>query len=116
VFSSTATGLDWREATHLWLDPARVPFAQVLAALSPIRRPHRCIVLGGATVHDWFLDRDLIDRIDLTIEPLRFGEGLTFLTRQRGDAVAELASRGFVVVDQQRLNQLGTELLVLTRL
>jgi dihydrofolate reductase len=116
VFSSTATGLDWREATHLWLDPARAPFALVLAELSRIRPPHRCIVLGGAAVHDWFLDRDLIDRIDLTIEPLRFGEGLTFLTRQRGDAVAELASRGFVVVDQQRLNQLGTELLVLTRL
>jgi dihydrofolate reductase len=115
VFSRTANGLDWREETHLWVDPDRVPWPDILAALEPIRPPRRCIVLGGAAVHDWFLDRDLIDRIELTIEPLRFCAGLPLLTGQLGDPMAELAGRGFVVVDEQRLNAQGTRLLLLAR-
>ncbi len=116
VFSRSADALDWRENNHLWVDPARVGLEKILAVLAPVRPPRRCVVLGGVTVHDWFLERDLIDRIDLTIEPLRFGAGLPLLTGQRGDVVAELARRGFVVSDRQRLNQQGTELLVLNRL
>ena len=80
-----------------------------------MRPPRRCIVLGGAAVHDWFLERDLIDRIELTIEPLRFGIGLPLLTGQRGEPLAALAARGFAVVDEQRLNAEGTRLLLLTR-
>jgi dihydrofolate reductase len=113
VFSRTATGLEWREDTHLWVDPDRVPWPEILAALEPVRPPRRCIVLGGAAVHDWFLERDLIDRIELTIEPLRFGGGLPLLTGQPGDVVAALARRGFAVVDEQRLNAQGTRLLLL---
>jgi dihydrofolate reductase len=115
VFSRQAGGLEWREETHLWVDPERVPLADILAALTPVRPPRRCIVLGGAAVHDWFLDRALIDRIELTIEPLRFGSGLPLLTRQAGDAVAELAGRGFAIVDEQRLNAKGTRLLLARR-
>jgi dihydrofolate reductase len=115
VFSRTASGLDWRHETHLWVDPGRVPLADILAALEPVRPPRRCIVLGGATVHDWFLDRDLVDGIELTIEPLRFGAGLPLLTGQSGDPVAALAARGFALTDEQRLNREGTRLLLLTR-
>ncbi|MGH6920136.1 MAG: dihydrofolate reductase family protein, partial [Geminicoccaceae bacterium] len=115
VFSRTAAGLEWREETHLWVDPDRVPWPEILAAVTPVRPPRRCIVLGGATVHDWFLDLALIDRIELTIEPLRFGNGLPLLTGQPADVVAELARRGFALLDEQRLNAQGTRLLVLTR-
>jgi dihydrofolate reductase len=115
VFSRTVMDLEWREESHLWVDPGRVPWPEILAALTPVRPPRRCIVLGGATVHEWFLERDLIDRIELTIEPLRFGAGLPLLTRQSGDPVAELARRGFATVDEQRLNAQGTRLLGLTR-
>ena len=115
VFSRAAKGLDWRHETHLWVNPGEVPLSEILAALAPMRPPHRCIVLGGAAVHDWFLDRDLIDRIELTIEPLRFGAGLPLLTGQSGDPVAALAGRGFAMFDQQRLNAEGTRLLLLTR-
>jgi dihydrofolate reductase len=115
VFSRTANGLDWREDTHLWVDPDTVPWPEILAALTPMRRPCRCIVLGGATVHDWFLDRALIDRIELTIEPLRFGSGLPLLTGQSGDPVAALTGRGFALLDEQRLNAKGTRLLLLAR-
>ena len=115
VFSRTAQGLDWRHETHLWVDPDRVSWPEILAALTPIRPPCRCVVLGGAAVHEWFLDRDLIDRIELTIEPLRFGTGLPLLTGRTGDAGAELARRGFAVVDEQRLNAQGTRLLLLTQ-
>jgi dihydrofolate reductase len=115
VFSRTARGLNWREETHLWVDPGRTPWPEILAALEPVRPPRCCIVLGGAAVHDWFLERDLIDRIELTIEPLRFGTGLPLLTGQPGDPLAALAERGFAVVDEQRLNAKGTRLLLLER-
>ncbi len=115
VFSRTATGLDWREDTHLWVDPARVSLAEILAALTAVRPPRRCIVLGGTAVHDWFLERDLIDRIELSIEPIRFGTGLPLLTGQPDDVTEELARRGFVIVDRQRLNAKGTQLLALAR-
>ncbi|HEX5078946.1 MAG TPA: dihydrofolate reductase family protein [Geminicoccaceae bacterium] len=114
VFSRAARGLDWRHETHLWVDPNRVPLADIMAALVPVRPPQRCIVLGGTTVHDWFLARDLIDRIELTIEPLRFGGGLALLTGQAGDLTEELVRRGFAVVEQQMLNPEGTWLLVFT--
>jgi len=115
VFSRMARGLDWREATHLWVDPDRVAWPEIVAALEPVRAPRRCIVLGGAAVHDWFLARDLIDRIELTIEPLRFAEGLPLLSGQRGEVVADLARRGFALVDEQRLNAKGARLLTLAR-
>jgi dihydrofolate reductase len=115
VFSRTATGLEWREESHLWVDPNQVPLADILAAVTPLQPPHRCIVLGGATVHDWFLERALIDQIELTIEPLRFGAGLPLLSGQQGDPVAALTDRGFAVVDEQWLNPQRTRLLVLTR-
>ena len=116
VFSRSANAPDWCQNNHLWVDPARVGLEKILAALAPVRPPRRCVVLGGVAVHDWFLERDLIDRIDLTIEPLRFGAGLPLLTGQRGDVVAALARRGFALSDRQRLNRQGTELLVLNRL
>jgi dihydrofolate reductase len=115
VFSRSARGLDWRTERHLWVDPARVALAEILAALMPVRPPRRCIVLGGTTVHDWFLERGLIDRIELSIEPLRFGTGLPLLSGQRGDVVEELERRGFVLIERQELNPQGTRLLVLTR-
>jgi dihydrofolate reductase len=115
VFSRTAAGLEWREETHLWVDPDRVPWPEILAALTPVRPPRRCIVLGGAAVHDWFLERELIDRIELTIEPVRFGAGLPLLTGQTGDVTAELLRRGFILVEQQEINPQGTRLLVLAR-
>jgi len=115
VFSRSATGLDWHTPRHLWVDPAKVPMAEILAALGVVRPPRRCVVLGGTTVHDWFLEHGLIDRIELTIEPLRFGTGLPLLSEQPDDLTAELVRRGFVLTLRQELNPQGTRLLVLTR-
>jgi dihydrofolate reductase len=115
VFSRGATGLDWRTARHLWVDPAKVALDAILAALDPVWPPRRCIVLGGTTVHDWFLEHGLIDRIELTIEPLGFGTGLPLLSGQPDDLTAELVRRGFMLTLRQDLNPQGTRLLVLTR-
>jgi len=116
VFSRGAAGLDWRTPRHLWVDPAKVPMSEILAAVRPVRAPRRCIVLGGTTVHEWFLAHGLIDRIELSIEPLRFGTGLPLLGGQRaGDPTAHLIARGFVVLEREELNPQGTRLLVLAR-
>jgi dihydrofolate reductase len=115
VFSRSAKEMEWRAKTHLWADPANVALAEVLSALAPVRPPRRCIVLGGTTVHDWFLERDLIDRIELSIEPVRFGRGLPLVTGQPDDVSNELAKRGFVLVADHQLNPRGTRLLALVR-
>lgn len=116
VFSRQARGLDWREARHLWLDPSRHRLADILAELATVHPPERCVVLGGTAVHDWFIERGLVGRIELSIEPVRFGTGLPLLTGQPpGDATAALAARGFLIVDRQQLNATGTRLLTLVR-
>jgi dihydrofolate reductase len=115
VVFSRGAGLDWRTERHLWVDPAEVPLAEILAALRPVRPPRRCIVLGGTTVHDWFFAQGLIDRIELTIEPQHFGAGLPLVSGQQGDVVALLERGGFSVARQRRLNPQGTRLLVLSR-
>jgi dihydrofolate reductase len=116
VFSRGARGLEWRRPTHLWLDPARHAWPEILAALAPVRRPRRCVVLGGTAVHDWFLERGLIERIDLAIEPVTFGSGLPLLAGQpAGPAESHLAALGWKRRFEQRLGDAGTRRLVLAR-
>ena len=116
IFSRRAKGLEWRAARHLWVDPARRSLPEILAELEAVHPARRCVVLGGTAVHDWFIARGLIGRVELTVEPVRFGTGLPLLTGQPpGDAVPALAARGFLVVDRRRLNAAGTQLLTLTR-
>ena len=116
IFSRGARGLEWREPTHLWVDPEKHELAAILAELAGVREPRDCAVLGGTTVHDWFLDRGLLDRVDLSIETRRLGGGLPLLTGlPPGDPTGALARHGFVVVDRQQLGDRGVRLLSLLR-
>jgi dihydrofolate reductase len=114
VFSRSATGLEWRHPTHLWVDPGRQPWPAILAELAKRRPPRRCAVLGGTAVHDWFLARGLLDRIDLSIEPLRFGQGLPLLSGQpAGPAEAHLMALGWRRLLERPLGEAGTRRLLL---
>ena len=60
----------------------------------------RCAVLGGATLHDWFLAASLVDELWLTLEPRLFGQGTPFL-REAHDLTLSL-------IDVQTLGASGT--------
>lgn len=60
----------------------------------------RCALLGGATLHDWFLAAGRVDELWLTLEPRLFGRGTPFL-REAHDLALSL-------IDVQTLGENGT--------
>jgi len=114
VFSRSAPAPQWRAPAHLWLDPARLT-PDALAALVEARRPLRNgLILGGGAVHDWFHACRRIDAVSLTIEPVRFGDGLPLFSDQRArDPVAAFTEKGYKITAERRLNAAGTRLVTL---
>lgn len=109
VFSRSSRQPEWREANHLWLDPASVTLAE-LQALAEHRHPFRHnLILGGTAVHDWFWERGGIHRIQLAIEPHRFEQGVPLFSGQGGlDPLAYLLERDFRLLSSEQLNAKGT--------
>ena len=108
VFSTAAGGGDWRRPTQLWLDPARVGPDDLAGLVGAVRPLERGVILGGTRVHDWFLDHRAIDRVHLTVEPVRFGAGLPLFSRHAGPAEEVLARLGFRRQAERVLNARGT--------
>jgi len=108
VFSAAAGAGEWRRPTQLWIDPADRRVAD-LPELVGARHPlEKGLILGGTRVHDWFLGQGAIDRIHLTVEPVRFGAGLALFTGQAGPAEDVLRGLGFDCVSASVLNAQGT--------
>lgn len=115
VFSRSAPSPEWRTPTHLWLDPETVSPDQMAALVAPVRPMGAALILGGADVAAWFLDRGRIDEVSLSIEPVRFGTGLPiFPGDAAGDPVERVRARGFEVRAERALNSRGTRLVILT--
>jgi dihydrofolate reductase len=111
VFSSAVAEPEWRRPTQLWLDPAgRGPddLARLVAPIHPLRHG---LILGGTAVHGWFHDAGRIDRVLLTVEPVRFGAGLTVFPGRTGPAEDVLPALGYRLEDARTLNTRGTRLL-----
>jgi dihydrofolate reductase len=76
------------------------------SSLKAIIEPYRLVaVLGGARIYSYFLDRDFIDDLYLTIEPIVFGGGLDLFKHEFA------ATKRFQLVSVRQLNQAGTVLL-----
>lgn len=115
VFSTAAPAPDWRAPGQLWLDPALQTPDSLGRLVAPVRPMRDALILGGTRVHDWFLARGRIDRVELTVEPLTFGTGLPVFSGQDGtDPVTLLHGLGFRTGAETTLNAGGTRLLVLT--
>lgn len=80
---------EWRQPNHLWVNPVHMNAEDVLACLDGASK---VALLGGTRVHDWFLERNLIDVIELSVEPQIFGQGLALFDCSRW--------QGFVAMDQ----------------
>ena len=75
---------------------------EILASLNQqgIKQVALC---GGASVYSLFLQKALIDRMFLTIEPFVFGEGIKLFNGFTGQIQPK-----FILVSQQKLNSAGT--------
>jgi dihydrofolate reductase len=113
VFSASAARPEWRQPTHLWLDPAGHSPDGLADLVAPVHPLARGLVLGATRVHDWFHAAGRIDRVLLTVEPVTFGEGLPVFTGMHGPADATFLRLGYRVVGGQTLNGQGTRLIEL---
>ena len=115
VLSTTISG--WQRPTQLWLDPRGIASADDLPALVEEVHPlERGLILGGTRVHDWFLAKNAIDRVHLTIEPVIFERGLPIFSDQVGkDPLQIIEKKGFIVRFDETLNARGTRYFVLER-
>jgi dihydrofolate reductase len=76
------------------------------SSIEAILEPHRLVsVLGGMQIYSYFLERDLIDEVYLTIEPIVFGQGLDLFHCK------DQATRKFRLVAVRELNRQGSVLL-----
>jgi dihydrofolate reductase len=84
--------------------------ADGLTPIAAILEPYRTVaLLGGTQVYSYFLERNLIDDLYLTIEPVVFGSGLDIFkcenevtTDFHFVAVKELNEKGTVLLHYQR--------------
>ena len=69
------------------------------------------LILGGTKVHDFFLYSNLIDSMYITVEPLKFNEGIpAFSYINSSDVIPFLREQGFS--SQERIiNDKGTKLI-----
>lgn len=112
VFSSSAAEPHWRRPAQLWLDPAGLEADDLAGLVAPVRPLREGLILGGTRVHDWFHAQGRIDRVLLTVEPVRFGAGLPLFAGQGGPAEAVLARLGYRATGRRELNSRGTGLIV----
>ena len=108
VFSTAAGQGAWHRPTQFWIDPGRLGPEALADRVGRVHPLARGLILGGTRVHDWFLGHDAIDRIHLTVEPLRFGRGLPLFSRHRGPPEEVLTRLGFVAEAERILNAAGT--------
>ncbi len=111
IFSTTVSG--WQRPTQLWLDPAGHSPGDLRRLVSGRGQFDRGIILGGTRVHDWFRKHDAIDRVHLTIEPVRFGAGLPIFSGQTVlDPVKVVSGLGLSLVSDEVLNAGGTRYMI----
>lgn len=104
VFTSKADGELEERKGLVFFNPAKADFAE-FASKSGLEK---VAVLGGTKTFSYFLEKGLVDRIYLTIEPVVFGSGLGLFDSKFG-------LRGFRMVSSKRLNKKGSLLLVYSK-
>lgn len=108
IFSTQVSG--WQRPTQLWLDPRALTPEELARAAAEVHPCKKALILGGTRVHDWFLAHRAINKVHLTVEPVRFGTGLPVFSGQTSpDPEVIFEQAGFEVLSETRLNAAGTQ-------
>jgi dihydrofolate reductase len=100
IFTRSIQDTDRRGANLLFYNSAGT------TSIESILEPYSFVaVLGGAHIYSYFLERDLIDELYLTVEPIVFGSGIGLFNHESA------AAKRFRLVTVQQMNPEGTLLL-----
>ena len=108
MFSRSAETLIER-SPHLFVSPLESFDPQAWGARVGAER---AALLGGSHIYSYFLQRGWVDELYLTLEPLVFGQGTSWLSPRGVDEF----NRYFQLSEVRRLNDRGTLLLRYQRL
>lgn len=100
VFTSSVEKTKKENDLLLYLNPNAVDLVELVNENSY----KNICVLGGAKTYSYFLEKDLLDELFVTIEPIIFGEGISLFNKEISETKFELVSMG-------KLNDEGTVLL-----
>jgi dihydrofolate reductase len=100
VLTRSVATVERRSDNLLLYNPQGMPIEKVLGGYKT------AVLLGGTEVYTYFLERDLIHEIYLTIEPVIMGSGLSFF-----DYDGELNKKFIGASIPQLLNEKGSVLL-----
>jgi len=101
VFTSKVTSNVKKNSRLLYCNPERTDIKKLIEKLGY----KKIALLGGAQTYTFFLQKNLVNDIYLTIEPLTFGMGLNLFGSSKP------LVRNFKLVSIKKLNKAGTLLL-----
>jgi dihydrofolate reductase len=99
VFSRSLQGIEQRNEKLTFCNPEKINMHQLLNKYKNV------VVLGGTQIYTYFLEKDWLQEIYLTIEPLVFGNGLPLFESKKW------ALRRFALLEVRKLNNSGSVLL-----
>jgi dihydrofolate reductase len=89
-----------KEGNITWLNPSKRDIKSLIE-----QDGHKKVaLLWGRQVYEWFLERDSVNEIFMTIEPIILGEGINFVDNTSLD-------RKYTLHDIKKLNTIGSILL-----
>jgi len=98
VLTRSVESMDRRHKKLLYYNPGGASLAAVINGYRTV------VLLGGTETYTFFWERDLIDELYLTIEPINFGSGLRLLN------TSEPISAKLSLKSSESLNEVGTVL------
>ncbi|OGF28796.1 hypothetical protein A2477_04375 [Candidatus Falkowbacteria bacterium RIFOXYC2_FULL_47_12] len=101
VFTRAIAGSRQKNENCLYVNPAGVDIIKLLQG----KNYRRIAVLGGTQVYSWFLEKNLLDEIYLTVEPIVFGSGLPLFT------AGLTRDTQYKLISAKKLNNKGSVLL-----
>lgn len=100
VLSKKSNGIEQKNEFLTFINPAKTDLKKFFEK----KRFKKACILGGQKTYSFFLEKNLLDEIFLTIEPIAFGKGITMFGKK-------VETKKFKLVSAKKLNKNGTILL-----
>lgn len=100
VFTNSVEKIAKENEKLLYVNPNNVDIVELMNENSY----KNVCVLGGSKTYSYFLEKDLLDELFITIEPIIFGKGISLFEK-------EIPEKKFKLVSTEKLNDKGTILL-----